>query len=152
MRQCRNCGKPIPDGLAYCNEDCLRGHIKRKKENKFKAFPISTKIREEEKVKSKSVISNESNLRSIYDFLDLNEAKDGRLIIKADIMKKVIFLTSKWNIGKKREWIDKLSILTCVSTRKIREDYIQPLITIGILGEFGEKIKFVGLPQLEVSF
>ena len=119
---------------------------------KMDSLSAAEKIREEEKVKSKSVISNESNLRSIYDFLDLNEAKDGRLIIKADIMKKVIFLTSKWNIGKKREWIDKLSILTCVSTRKIREDYIQPLITIGILGEFGEKIKFVGLPQLEVSF
>jgi hypothetical protein len=153
MRQCRNCGKQIPDDLAYCNEACLREYIKKKKENKFKErFPTSTKTLEEEKTKPKNTISHESNLRSIYDFLDLNEAKDGRLIIKADIMKKVIFLTSKYKIGKKREWIDKLSILTCVSTRKMREDYIQPLITMGILAEFGDKIKFVGLPNLEVSF
>ncbi|MEJ2281891.1 MAG: hypothetical protein P8X97_08335 [Candidatus Bathyarchaeota archaeon] len=148
MRQCRNCGKRIPDKLTFCSKECAQ-----EMENKFKnSFPISAEIREEEKVKTKSTISYESNLRSIYDFLDLNEAKDGRLVIKADIMKKVIFLTSKWNIGKKREWIDKLSILTCVSTRKMREDYIQPLITMGILGEFGEKIRFVGLPKLEVSF
>jgi len=95
---------------------------------------------------------DDKGLKDIYDSLDLNDAKDGRLIIKADIMKKVILLASKWGMGKKREWVDKLSILTCVSTRKIREDYIQPLITIGILAEFGDEIRFLGLPKLEASF
>ena len=123
-------------------------------ENKLEeAFPASAKILEEEKSKEiqHTAIEDEPNLRVIYDYLDLNEAKDGRLSIKADIVKKVIFLTSKWKLGKKREWVDKLSILTCVSTRKIREDYIQPLITIGILAEFGDAIKFFGLPKAEVS-
>jgi len=100
---------------------------------------------------SKPIEYSESELKEIYDFLDLNDAKDGRLIIKADIMKKVIHLMSKWKVGKKREWVDKLSILTCVSTRKIREDYIQPLITVGILGEFGDAINFLGLTKREVS-
>lgn len=124
MRQCRNCGKQIPDGVTFCSEQCA-------KEYKEKS--------------TKPIECSESGLKEIFDFLDLNEAKDGRLIIKADIMRKVIHLTAKWKTGKKREWVDKLSILTCVSTRKIREDYIQPLITIEILAEFDGAIKFVGL-------
>jgi hypothetical protein len=133
MRQCRNCGKEIPDDLVYCNEDCLREHMKKKRESREKRIrPIET---------------DGKGLKKIYDALDLNDAKDGRLIIKADIMKKVILLTSKWKTGKKRELVDKLSIFTCVSTRKIREDYIQPLITVGILAEFDDTIKFVGLTK-----
>jgi len=137
MKQCRNCGKEIPDNLAYCNEDCLRQHMKKKRESREEI--------------TRPVETDGKGLRKIYDSLDLNDAKDGRLIIKADIMKKVILLTSKWKTGKKREWVDKLSILTCVSTRKIREDYIQPLITIEILAEFGDAIKFVGLLKEEAS-
>ena len=36
MRKCRNpeCGKEIPDNLAYCNEACLRRHMEIKKEAK----------------------------------------------------------------------------------------------------------------------
>jgi hypothetical protein len=138
MRQCRNCGKEIPDNLAYCNEACLREHMKKKRESKKKII--------------RPVENDGNSLKKIYDSLDLNDAKDGRLIIKADIMKKVILLTAKWKSGKKREWVDKLSIFTCVSTRKIREDYIQPLITVGILAEFGDNIKFVGSPKMEASF
>ena len=148
MRECRNCGKRIADTLTFCSEDC-----KNQVENKFKkGFPISAKILEKEQSNEKQHNEDEDNLKLIYDFLDLNEAKDGRLIVKADIMKKVIFLASRWNCGKKREWVDKLSILTCVSTRKIREDCIQPLITIGIFAEFSDAIKFVGLPKQEVVF
>ena len=148
MSPCRNCGKQIPDNLTFCSQECAK-----QMEDKFKeAFPVSAKILEEEKSKEKQNYQIEDNLKVVFDFLDLNEAKDGRLIIKADILKKIIFLTSKWKMGKKREWVDKLSILTCVSTRKIREDYIQPLITIGIFAEFSDAIKFVGLPKQEVVF
>jgi hypothetical protein len=133
-RQCRNCGKPIPNNLTYCNETCLRENFQKRKENREKS--ISPK-------------HSETGLKEIYDFLDLNEPKDGRLVIKADIMKKIIFLLSKWKIGNKREWIDKLSVHTCVSTRKIREDYLQPLITIGILVETSYTIQFQGLPKKE---
>jgi len=101
MRQCRNCGKPIPDKTTFCSEQCTD-------EFKEKSVRVTNE--------------NENWLKEIYDFLHLNEAKDGRLVIKADIMKKVIFLMSKWKTGNKREWVDKLSILTCVSTRKMRED------------------------------
>ena len=91
-------------------------------------------------------------LNEIYDFLDLNEAKDGRLVIKAEIMKKVIRLTSKWKSGDKNQWINWLATRTCVSTRKIREDYVQPLISERILAETGQGvIQFVGLPSKESS-
>ena len=126
MKQCRNCGKKIPDSLTFCSKEC------------------ST---EYQKKSTKPIEYSGSGLEEIYDNLDLNDAKDGRLIIKADIMKKAIYLMSKWKSGKKREWVDKLSIFTCVSTRKIREDYVQPLITIGILVEFNDTISFVGLPK-----
>ena len=126
MKQCKNCGKDIPDSLTFCSEECTTEYKKKS---------------------TKTIVYSGSGLEEIYDHLDLNEAKDGRLVIKADIMKKAIYLMSKWKIGKKREWVDKLSIFTCVSTRKIREDYVQPLITIGILVEFNDTIKFVGLPK-----
>lgn len=126
MRQCRNCGKEISDNLTFCSEECTTEYKKKS---------------------TKPIEYSGSRLREIYDRLDLNDAKDGRLIIKADIMKKAIYLMSKWKIGKKREWVDKLSVLTCVSTRKIREDYVQPLITMEILVESNETIKFVGLPK-----
>lgn len=130
-KNCRNCGKPVLDNLVFCSKSCT----------------------EEFKEKSSKPIEySETGLKTIYDFLDLNDPKDGRLVIKADIMKKVIHLTAKWQKGKKREWVDKLSILTCVSTRKIREDYIQPLITMGILADFGNELTFVGLPKRRLPF
>ena len=124
--QCRNCGKPIPDKTTFCSKQCTD-------EFKEKSIRVTNE--------------NENWLKEIYDFLHLNEAKDGRLVIKADIMKKAIFLMSKWKTGNKREWVDKLSILTCVSTRKMREDYVQPLITMGILVELSYSIRFQGLPK-----
>ena len=130
MKHCENCGKEIPVNLTFCSNQCAEDYKEKS---------------------TKPIEHSESGLKEIFDSLDLNDPKDGRLIIKADIMKKAIYLMSKWKMGKKREWVDKLSILTCVSTRKIREDYIQPLITIGVLAEFSDTIKFVGLPKQGVS-
>ena len=128
MGLCRNCRKQIPDKVTFCSKQCAEDY----KEKSVKPIDYS-----------------ETGLKEVYDFLDLNEPKDGRLVIKADIMKKIIHLTSKWKMGKKREWIDKLSILTCVSTRKIREDYIQPLITTGILAETIPQVW--GFAQIEME-
>lgn len=148
MKQCLNCGKEILDNLKFCSKDCAVQY-KEKRDKKFNdACPESAKLLKEEEVEStKESEKNGIDLNEIYVFLDLNDAKDGRLNIKADIMKKVIRLTSKWKCGKRNDWIDKLSVFTCVSTRKIREDYVQPLITMRILVEFDETIRFMGLPK-----
>ena len=154
MKQCLNCGREIPDGLKFCSKDCAV-QFKEKREEKFReACPESAKILKEEETEStKESEKNGIDLNKIYVFLDLNDAKDGRLNIKADIMKKVIRLSSEWKIGDKNQWINRLANRTCVSTRKIREDYVQPLISEGILLETAQGfIQFVGLPRVgEIS-
>lgn len=90
---------------------------------------------------------SEEELSKIYRFLYLDKA-DGRVKLKADTMKRVIELTSKWQKGTKQEWIDKLANRTSISTRKIRENYVEPLITDGILREHGNgNMEFAGLPD-----
>lgn len=36
MHNCKNCNKEIPDNLNYCNEQCLRQHLEKKKAEKEK--------------------------------------------------------------------------------------------------------------------
>jgi len=98
-------------------------------------------------------MSNEKEtLLKISKYLGLDSVTDGRLRVKARIMEKVIFLTYQLNEGKESEWIDKIATRTCVSTRKIREDYIQPLVSDKILQRTGNgHIKFVGLPDDAVT-
>jgi len=65
-----------------------------------------------------------------------------------DVMKNVIKLCAEWKEGRKEEWISKLANRTCVSTRKIREDYFKPLINEGILKNgLDDTIRFVGSPD-----
>lgn len=150
LNKCRNpeCGKEIPDNLKFCSKDCAV-QFKEKRDKKFNdACPESAKLLKEEAVSAEESEKNGVDLNEIYNFLDLNDAKDGRLNIKADIMKKVIRLSSEWKIGDKNQWINRLANRTCVSTRKIREDYVQPLISEGILLETEQGfIQFVGLPR-----
>jgi hypothetical protein len=90
----------------------------------------------------------ESELRKIHRYLGLDKPKDGRLAIKANIMMEVLHYCSEWKEGHTNQWIDRLATRTCVSTRKIREDYVTPLISEGILERSSEgfHIKFIGLP------
>jgi len=90
---------------------------------------------------------SEEELSKIHRYLYLDKV-DERLKLKRDIMKRVIKLTSKWKKGTKQEWIDKIANRTCISTRKTRENYVEPLITDRILREHGNgNIEFVGLPK-----
>lgn len=90
---------------------------------------------------------SEDQLSKIHRFLGL-ETADKRLKLKAEIMKTTLFLASQWKEGIKNEWISKIANRTCVSTRKIRENYIEPLIDEGILKETrGGYIQFLGLPN-----
>jgi predicted transcriptional regulator len=91
------------------------------------------------------------NLRKIYAFLGFDKITNKRLKAKADIMKKVLTYCSEWKSGNEKQWIDRLANRTCVSPRKIREDYIDPLVSEGILEKTSEgNICFTGLPKTEV--
>jgi len=93
----------------------------------------------------KKEIERDEILQDICEYLQL-ENVDYRLQLKADIMRRVIFLTYQWKEGLRNVWISKLANRTCISTRKIRENYIQPLIHEGILQENSNRIRFAGLP------
>jgi len=91
---------------------------------------------------------SDSTLDEIYKYLELDIALDQRLKLKSNLMKRVIYLTSLWHEGRLDEWIDKLANRCNISTRKCREDYLQPLITDGILKRQSDGcIQFVGLPE-----
>jgi len=40
MKQCRNCGKDIPDNLTFCNRECLEEHKKSKETFKLFQFEL----------------------------------------------------------------------------------------------------------------
>jgi predicted transcriptional regulator len=83
--------------------------------------------------------------------LGFDKITDRRLQVKADIMKKVLSYCADWKKGNEKQWTDKLANRTCVSTRKIREDYLDPLVSEGILEKTSEgNIKFSGLPKSEM--
>lgn len=102
----------------------------------------------ETKKESSEYENKAPDLEEIYAYLELDTVTDSRLRLKANLMKKVIFYTAQWKEGFGSDWIDKLANRSSVSTRKIKEDYLQPLITEGIL-EFSGRgyIKFIGLPK-----
>jgi hypothetical protein len=92
--------------------------------------------------------TEEDELDKIFDYLGLNTISDQRLKLKANIMKKVIYLCQQWRDGNEGDWIDRIANRTCVSTRKIREDYIDPLVTDEVLERAGNGlIRFAGLPS-----
>lgn len=104
-----------------------------------------TKKKETLEDRLKKEIERDHVLRDICKYLQLGNV-DYRLRLKADTMKKVIALTYQWKEGLKNVWISKLANRTCISTRKIRENYVQPLIDEGILQENSNRIRFVGFP------
>ena len=104
-----------------------------------------TKKKETLEDRLKKEIERDEVLQDVCKYLQL-ENVDYRLRLKADTMRKVILFTYEWQEGSKSIWISKLANRTCVSTRKIRENYIQPLIDEGILEENGNRIRFAGLP------
>ena len=142
--KCQNpeCSKQVSEGKKYCNQNCLERHLEIKREEKFKiACPESSRL-----------LERETDLNKIYALLGFDKIADKLLQVKADIMKKVLSYCSEWKSGNQKQWIDKLATRTCVSTRKIREDYIDPLVSEGILEKTSEgTIRFSGLPKNEVQ-
>lgn len=127
-------------------EDSPNGLYNNDAQRKTTTFPLQ-QLRIHFHRKQRVIKMSEDELSRIHRFLGLDNA-DKRLRLKADITKTTLFLTSKWKKGIKSEWISKIANRTCVSTRKIRENYIEPLIDEDILRETRDGyIEFVGLPE-----
>ena len=63
-------------------------------------------------------------------------------------MRHVLEYVSEWKQGNKKIWIDKLANRLNLSTRKVLEDYVDPLISEGILEEANRGfLLFIGLPS-----
>jgi hypothetical protein len=49
MNNCKQCGKELPAGKNYCNEECVRKHIEAKKAENSEKFRTCTEVFKEEK-------------------------------------------------------------------------------------------------------
>jgi len=68
---------------------------------------------------------------------------------KIENTKRVLKLTKSWNKGYYNVWVDWLSIPLGLSTRKIREDYLDPLISKGIIKRTeNNEVFWIGAPEL----
>jgi hypothetical protein len=91
--------------------------------------------------------SKDSSLEAIFEWLDLN-ACEGRLKLKANLLKRTIYLCSQWKKGKYDEWVNRLSVRLCLDARKVHEGYLYPLVVEGIFKCNGNgSIEYVGLPS-----
>ncbi|MHA1974137.1 MAG: hypothetical protein ACTSW1_14155 [Candidatus Hodarchaeales archaeon] len=66
---------------------------------------------------------------------------------KQELMKQVISLTAKWDRGSYDKWVNLLSIRLGLQHRKVKQNYLQPLIGVGILLRHGNYVVFNGLPM-----
>ena len=87
------------------------------------------------------------NLEDIYTYLGIFNTTDKRLLLKANLMRRVLEYVSEWKQDNKKIWIDKLATRLNLSTRKVMEDYVNPLISDSILEEDRALIVFAGLPN-----
>jgi hypothetical protein len=93
-------------------------------------------------------------LERITEYLGLGFSADRRLKLKADLMKRIIFLCHKWETGNYNVWLDKLSAFTNLSVRRTQENYLDPLITLGIIrfvNRDAGTIRFYGLDLQGIS-
>ena len=119
MPTCQNpeCIKEISDGKNYCGEDCLRRHLKIKKEEKFKdACPVSAKILEN---KGSRLTSEETNWLG----------QDRRKRAMATIIK----LARELCPISYKKFACTVSYRTGLSLRKITDDYLEVLLELGLL-------------------
>ena len=127
MKKCRNpeCGKEIPEGLNYCNQECLRRHIELKKEAKFReACPESAKILENN-------ANNESNRNTVKLVSEESNwlGQDRRKRAMATILK----LAKELCPISYKHFACTVSYRTGLSLRKITDDYLEVLIELGLL-------------------
>jgi len=118
MKQCKNteCGKEIPDNLNYCNEDCVRRHIEIKKEAK----------------------TSENNRTNLKDEVDIWQGQERRKRAMETIKK----LAQELFPMEYDKFACIVSYRTGLSLRKITDEYLRILLTVGIIERNGNTLTF----------
>lgn len=116
MNKCRNCGKQIPDTLAYCGEECLRRHLEIKKEAK----------------------NSENNKNSLKNEVDIWQGQERRKRAMETIKK----LAKELFPMEYDKFACIVSYRTGLSLRKITDEYLKILLTVGIIKRNGNTLSF----------
>jgi len=109
MNTCRNptCRKEIPDGMAYCGEECLRRHIEIKKETK----------------------TSENKRTNLKNEVDIWQGQERR----KRAMETIKNLAQELFPMEYDKFACIVSYRTGLSLRKITDEYLKILLTVGII-------------------
>lgn len=116
MNRCKNleCKKEIPKGMNYCGEDCLRRHVETKKEAKTSG-------------------NNKSRLENEVDIWQGQERRKRAM----ETIKKLAQELFPMEYDK---FACIVSYRTGLSLRKITDEYLKILLTVGIIQRNGNTL------------
>jgi hypothetical protein len=118
MNRCKNpkCRKEIPEGMSYCSEDCLRRHLEIKKEDR----------------------TSENNKNSLKNEVDIWQGQERRKRAMETIKK----LAQELFPMEYDKFACIVSYRTGLSLRKITDEYLKILLTVGIIERNGNTLSF----------
>jgi len=62
-------------------------------------------------------------------------------------MERTLTYMKEWNTGTYNKWINRLSLRLNVTTRTVRENYVDPLISEGVIKRSGSQLVFVEITK-----
>jgi hypothetical protein len=148
MNICKNpdCNKRLPDGLNYCNEDCLKKHMEIKEASFRKGFPESAKMLENDAKKKEEIgttIDNKfthTNAKQHKEEYPRRNGKNTEQTVNIGTENKNLLQEQALRFMKtypKDKTAKDYACLLCwdirVSQRTAMENYIEPMIKHGIL-------------------
>jgi hypothetical protein len=84
----------------------------------------------------------------VIKYLDLNlENPNIGTRNKQRLMERALAYMKKWRTGTHDDWINRLSLRLNLTVRTVRENYVDPLISEGIIHKTGSQLVFVGIPD-----
>lgn len=145
MKTCKNpeCNKEIPDNLNYCNEECLRQHIKIKKEQKqeIKQKPIQF------------IEWDKETINEIRDICDIFGFKHSEGIVAGSHNATILAYLRQHQEEPYSTTVNKLTWICHMTARSLKENYLKGIEDFGIIetfvNEFGViKWRWIGIKAL----
>ena len=82
------------------------------------------------------------------EYLDLDRVGPNRgTNNKLELTKRTLYYISSWETGSVKSWTNKLSISLGLTPRTVKDNYLDPLIGVGIIRKDGMQLRFVGPPE-----